>query len=243
MARSVTYSVVPRRNPSEKGAPPKYYAQAQARGDVNIREMSERIQSSCTVNKADVYAVLVALEDVVAEAIQNGEIVRLGDLCTLQVSLNGKGSLTEDDPLVVNMEGEVVCGRGTPSIETGMHLAIYKANPETNAIIHCHPLNCVALTLKRRIKTDLTPEGVLLLGEVPTVGYYTPGSEALANAVASKSKSKAILMERHGAITQGKDLVDAYNKMEELEFQAKLQMLVGRCRGLPRDEVEKLSKM
>jgi hypothetical protein len=44
-----------------------------------------------------VYAVLVALEDVVAEAIQNGEIVRLGDLCTLQVSLSGKGALTEED--------------------------------------------------------------------------------------------------------------------------------------------------
>ena len=97
MARSVTYSVVPRRNPSEKGTPPKYYAQAQARGDVNIREMAERIQSSCTVHKSDVYAVLVALEDVVAEAIQNGEIVRLGDLCTLQVSLSGKGALTEED--------------------------------------------------------------------------------------------------------------------------------------------------
>ena len=97
MARSVTYSVVPRFNPGEKNDPPKYYAQAQARGDVNIREMAERIQNSCTVHKSDVYAVLVALEDVVAEAIQNGEIVRLGDLCTLQVSLNGKGALTEED--------------------------------------------------------------------------------------------------------------------------------------------------
>ena len=97
MSRSVTYSVVPRRNPSEKGTPPKFYAQAQARGDINLREMAERIQSSCTVNKADVYAVLVALEDVVAEALQNGEIVRLGELCTLQVSLNGKGALTEED--------------------------------------------------------------------------------------------------------------------------------------------------
>ena len=170
--------------------------------------------------------------------------VRLNeDEILITPSGKNKGFLTEDDPLVVNMEGEVVCGRGTPSIETGMHLAIYKANPETNAIIHCHPLNCVALTLKRRIRTDLTPEGVLLLGDVPTVGYYTPGSEELANTVASKSKSKAILMERHGAVTQGKDLIDAYNRMEELEFQAKLQMLVGRCRGLPRDEVEKLSKM
>ena len=97
MSRSVTYSVVPRKNPRDKDASPKFYAQAQARGDVNIREMSDRIQASCTVHKSDVYAVLVALEDVVAEAIQNGEIVRLGDLCTLQISLSGKGALTEDD--------------------------------------------------------------------------------------------------------------------------------------------------
>ena len=103
MARSVTYSVVPRSKPGDKGDAPKYYAQAQARGDVNIREMSERIQATCTVHKTDVYAVLVALEDVVKEAIQNGEIVRLGELCTLQVSLSGKGALTEkeyDDSLI-----------------------------------------------------------------------------------------------------------------------------------------------
>ena len=97
MARSVTYSVVPRINPTEKSAPPRYYAQAQARGDVSIREMPERIQATCTVHKSDVYAVLVALEDVIAEAIQNGEIVRLGELCTLQVSLSGKGAMTEEE--------------------------------------------------------------------------------------------------------------------------------------------------
>ena len=97
MARSVTYSVVQRRNPSEKGNPPKFYAQAQARGSVSLREMSERIQATCTVHKSDVYAVLMALEDVVAEAIQNGEIVRLGELCTLQVGLSGKGAVTEED--------------------------------------------------------------------------------------------------------------------------------------------------
>lgn len=154
-----------------------------------------------------------------------------------------KGFLTEDDPIVLDMEGKVLDGLGKPSIETGMHLALYKANPDTKAIIHCHPLNCIALTMKRRIKTDLTPEGVLLLGDVPTIGYHTPGSKALANAVASHSKSRAILMERHGAVTQGKDLIDAYNRMEELEFQAKLQMLVGRCRGLPKDEVARLSEM
>lgn len=84
-------------NPTEKSAPPRYYAQAQARGDVSIREMAERIQATCTVHKSDVYAVLVALEDVIAEAIQNGEIVRLGELCTLQVSISGKGAMTEEE--------------------------------------------------------------------------------------------------------------------------------------------------
>lgn len=84
-------------NPTEKSAPSRYYAQAQARGDVSIREMAERIQATCTVHKSDVYAVLVALEDVIAEAIQNGEIVRLGELCTLQVSISGKGAMTEEE--------------------------------------------------------------------------------------------------------------------------------------------------
>ena len=95
MARNVTYSVVPRINPREKNDPPKYYAQAS--GDVNIREMSERIQASCTVTKADVYAVLVSMEDVIIEALKSGEIVRLGDLGTFQIGVSGKGTLTEEE--------------------------------------------------------------------------------------------------------------------------------------------------
>ena len=97
MARNVTSSVVPRINPREKNDPPKYYAQAQASGDVNIREMSERIQQTCTVTKADVYAVLVSMEDVIIDALKSGEIVRLGDLGTFQIGVSGKGTLTEEE--------------------------------------------------------------------------------------------------------------------------------------------------
>lgn len=89
-----TYSVVQRIDPKFPSMPGKFYAQAQARGVANIREMSERIQQMCTVTRADVMAVLTALEDVVADCLSNGEIVRLGDLCTLQVSLNGRGAET-----------------------------------------------------------------------------------------------------------------------------------------------------
>ena len=97
MARNVTYSVSPRVNPSEKGTPPKFYGHVQARGDVTLREMSERIQQTCTVHKSDVFEVLVALEDVITDALRGGEIVRLGDLGTFQIGISSKGAVTEED--------------------------------------------------------------------------------------------------------------------------------------------------
>ena len=96
MARNVTYSVAPRINPRDKEAAPKYYGRVQANGDVSIREMSERIQQSCTVHKADVQAVLLALEDCISDALKNGEIVRLGDLGTFQIGISSKGAETEE---------------------------------------------------------------------------------------------------------------------------------------------------
>ena len=193
----------------------------------------------------------IHLTDVCRRLYQRGLTVSAGgnmsvrlndDEILITPSGRNKGLLEEGDMIVVDMEGKPLT-EGKPSIETFMHLALYKKNPATNAVIHCHPLNCIALTMKGKMKTDLTPEGVILLGNVPMVGYYTPGTQELVDAVAAHADSKAILMARHGAVTQGKDLQDAYDRMEELEFQARLQMLVGRCKGLPKDEVEKLSKM
>ena len=97
MARNVTYSVSPRINPRDKDAAPKYYGHVQASGDIDLREMAERIQATCTVHKSDVFAVLVALEDVITDALKSGEIVRLGDLGTLQIGISSKGAATEDD--------------------------------------------------------------------------------------------------------------------------------------------------
>ena len=63
------------------------------------------------------------------------------------------------------------------------------------------------------------------------------------DAVAAEGHSKAMLMERHGALTQGRSLEEAYNRMEELEFQARLQLIAGDVEDLPADEVERLSRM
>ena len=97
MARTVTYTVVPKINPRDRETDPKYYGNVKSSGDINIREMAERIRGSCTVTKADVYAVLVALEDVISESIQKGEIVRLMDIGTLRVGISTKGALKEED--------------------------------------------------------------------------------------------------------------------------------------------------
>ena len=97
MARNVTYSVSPRINPKGKNMPPKYYGHVQANGDVSLREMSERINRLVLFAKVIVFAVLVALEDVISEALKSGEIVRLGDLGTFQIGISSKGALTEED--------------------------------------------------------------------------------------------------------------------------------------------------
>ncbi len=155
-----------------------------------------------------------------------------------------KGMLEPEDLVLIDSKGKVLSG-GKPSIEHKFHLALYNMNYDTGAVIHCHPLHCVTLAVKgEKIKSNITPEGVLLLGDVPMIDYYTPGSKKLVEAVAEYGHSKAILMARHGAITQGKTLEEAYNRMEELEFQAKLQLLCGDdVTDLPKREITKLSKM
>ncbi|HJH64136.1 MAG TPA: HU family DNA-binding protein [Bacteroides mediterraneensis] len=97
MKKTVTYSVVGRVNPADReSGEVKYYAQSQARGEMGIREISERIQQMCTVTRADVMAVLTAMEEIVSEGLQGGEIVRLGGLGSLQLSLSGEGADTEE---------------------------------------------------------------------------------------------------------------------------------------------------
>ena len=154
-----------------------------------------------------------------------------------------KGMLEPEDMVKLSLDGKVL-SEGKPSIEHRFHLALYRMNPETNAVVHCHPLHCTALAVSGRdVRCGITPEGVLLLGEVPTVPYFTPGSEELVEAVAKEGHARAMILAKHGAITQGRTLEEAYNRMEELEFQANLQILAGDVEDLPADEIAKLSEM
>lgn len=90
MSKEVTYSVVARKNMLKKDDPAKYYAQAQASGDVGLDEISTRVEKACTVHSADVVAVLKALEDEMVDGLSRGEIVRLGNIGTFQVGLRSR---------------------------------------------------------------------------------------------------------------------------------------------------------
>ena len=90
MAMTVSYSVVPRKNPAKKSEPAKYYAQAQASGELDFEELCEAITSRST--ETDVRAAISGILYEVKRALKAGRIARLGDLGSLQIGLNSEGA-------------------------------------------------------------------------------------------------------------------------------------------------------
>ena len=97
MKRKVSYGVSPRRNPSEKGTPPKWYGQIVSNGSISLEELAEIIANRCTVKLADVLGVVAAFESEMKKALLNSEIVELDRIGRFRVTLSGKGALSEKD--------------------------------------------------------------------------------------------------------------------------------------------------
>ncbi|MDD1773480.1 MAG: class II aldolase/adducin family protein [Methanomassiliicoccales archaeon] len=156
-----------------------------------------------------------------------------------------KGHLEEDDLVKMSILAGKPIGGGRPSIEVPFHSAFYKRRNEIAAVIHSHPVHCTALAVAGiPLKTALTPEGVLVLGKVPLIPYETPGTESLADRlIRSMGDANAFLLEKHGAIAVGKDLAEAFYRMETLEFAAALQVKssgIGETKELNTKEISKI---
>ena len=120
MSKEVTYSVVARKNMLKKDDPAKYYAQAQASGDVGLDEISTRVEKACTVHSADVVAVLKALEDEMVDGLSRGEIVRLGNIGTFQVGLRSRGAEKAEEFKAANISKARVNFRPGPVLADAM---------------------------------------------------------------------------------------------------------------------------
>lgn len=94
--KRVAYTLVKHYHPSKKSTTPLYHARAQARGVAGIREISECIDRQCTVTPTDIMAVLTALEYTIVDRLKNGEIVRLGAIGSIQVSLSSEGVVDKE---------------------------------------------------------------------------------------------------------------------------------------------------
>lgn len=150
--------------------------------------------------------------------------VRVGDnlvLCT--PTLISKGYMKPEDIALIDMEGKQLAGSRKRTSEAMTHLAIMKRQPAAKSCCHAHPPYATAYAVARvQPPTCLIPEAEVFLGKIAMAAYQTPGTPENARVVGEAGvENQCILMENHGVITWGKDIEDAYWKMENADAYCK----------------------
>lgn len=156
-----------------------------------------------------------------------------------------KGRLLSDHLMITDLEGKVISGTGEPSSELQMHLIYYRLRPEVRAVCHGHPPTATGFAAAgRALEETVLPEVVATLGKIPLAPYGTPGTGELCARIEPLVPSHdAILLENHGVVTCGPDLITAYQHMETVEHFARVMLAaesLGGPRFLTRTEIQKL---
>lgn len=141
------------------------------------------------------------------------------------------GMIKAEHMVVINLDGKVVEDSGLlPTVEAPMHVAIYRARPDVNAIVHSHAIWSSAFAVTgRNIPLILAEQSLRLGGEVVCAAYGKVGSTEIAtNIVAALGKHKmAALMQNHGAVALGVTLEEAFIASDFLEKGAQVAILGG----------------
>jgi L-fuculose-phosphate aldolase len=149
------------------------------------------------------------------------------DIILITPSATDKGRMKWDQVGIVNIFGENLTPKLKPSIELEMHLSIYKRKKDVNSIVHAHPVFASSFTAMRmKIDTCLTAEARAILGDPLPVPYALMGTPELAAVVADcVERSDILLLENHGILTTGQNLLSAFDKIEVLENAAKMTLI------------------
>ena len=164
-------------------------------------------------------------------AANDGNItVRLNDrevLCT--PTMVSKGFMKPEDVCKVDYEGKQLAGTKKRTSEVLLHLAVYKARPDVNAVVHCHPPYATAFAVAQEpIPKCVLPEVEVFLGEVPIAEYETPGTQKFADCVLPYVRDcNTIILANHGTVTFGPDLEKAYWNSEIIDAYCKILILAG----------------
>ena len=157
----------------------------------------------------------------------DGNISYRCDDDTILITPSGKPKflLEEKDIAVIDINGRVV--EGKPSSEMQMHLEVYRMRADARAVIHAHPPTAVAYSIAypeaEEIPGKSFSELILAVGRLPIIPFQMPGSPEMGTALHPYvENSKVMVLARHGAISFGEDLVEAYNGMERLEHSCEI---------------------
>ncbi|MCL2070876.1 MAG: class II aldolase/adducin family protein [Oscillospiraceae bacterium] len=135
-----------------------------------------------------------------------------------------------------------------PSSEIKMHLRCYNERDDVKAVVHAHPPCATAFAIAGRALDDYSMiETVLTLGSVPVAPYATPSTDEVGDSIAPfLQMHDALLLQNHGAITLGCDLITAFHRMETLEHWAKTIInaeILGGAKSISRDNIVKLCEL
>ena len=179
-------------------------------------------------------------------AMEGNISIRVGENAVLSTPAGVcKGYLTPDMIVTCDLSGNKVDGTLRVSTEISMHLTVYRARPDVKAVTHAHPPKSTGFAVAGiPLDRAVLAEVVVTLGCIPLAAYGTPSTQELADSVDRLIRqSDGVLLSNHGAITVGKDVYDAYYKMEVIEHFAEISLVarqLGRERLLPAEEVSRL---
>jgi L-fuculose-phosphate aldolase len=158
-----------------------------------------------------------------------------------------KGFMKAEDLVICDSSGKKIQGPLKPSSEIKLHTAIYDWRPDVLAICHAHPIYATGYSAARiPLMRPILPEVLSTIGGVPLAQYGPPGSSDLPNSLASLiDRYDAFLLEAHGVLALGKDIEDAFNKIEIVERFANILFVaeqLGPVNCLSTSETERLLK-
>jgi L-fuculose-phosphate aldolase len=156
-----------------------------------------------------------------------------------------KGSIGTADLVVCDLEGNQLQGQAKLTTEIKIHLAVYQQREDACAVVHAHPPHATAFAVARKhLDERLMPEAYIAVGKVALTPYGTPSTSELENSIRpAAAEHEAILLSNHGALTLGRDLLEAYHRMEALEQLAHITTLthmLGSATPLTPEEMARL---
>ena len=161
-----------------------------------------------------------------------------------------KSFITPEKLVHIDQDGQVLDAPAglKPSSEIKMHLRCYKEREDVGAVLHAHPPVATGYAVANKPLDEYSMiETVIALGSIPVTPYGTPSTYEVPDRIAPYlGEHDALLLQNHGALTVGADLITAYYRMETLELFAKISLnayLLGGAKEISREIIDRLISM